>query len=422
MKNMRLRLIVMNFLEFAAWGSYLTSMGAYLASVGLGTDIGSYYAMQGVASLFMPALMGMVADRFIPTQRLLSFCHVATAICMVLCGWVGLSAQREGLPVDGQLLFIFYALAIAFFMPTLALSYSVAYSALDKVGLDTVKSFPSIRMFGTIGFICAMIFVDLMGYQNTPFQFLVSAVVSIVLAAYALTLPSCPVGQRSQGKSLARAFGFNALILFKNKKMALFFIFSFLMGVSLQITNGYANPFIQSFGQIPDYEDLFFVRHSNLLVSFSQVSETFCILMIPFFLKRYGIKCVMLIAMLAWCVRFGFFAMGDPGSGVWLLILSCVVYGVAFDFFNISGSIFVDKEVDISMRSSAQGLFILMTSGLGSCVGSLGARRIVNHFVFSEGLSPLQQAAGWQASWTIFATYALIVAIAFAILFKNQRI
>jgi NHS family xanthosine MFS transporter len=247
-------------------------------------------------------------------------------------------------------------------------------------------------------------------------------VVSIVLAAYALTLPSCPVGQRRQGKSLARAFGFNALILFKNKKMALFFIFSFLMGVSLQITNGYANPFIQSFGQIPDYEDLFFVRHSNLLVSFSQVSETFCILMIPFFLKRYGIKCVMLIAMLAWCVRFGFFAMGDPGSGVWLLILSCVVYGVAFDFFNISGSIFVDKEVDISMRSSAQGLFILMTSGLGSCVGSLGARRIVNHFVFSEGLSPLQQAAGWQASWTIFATYALIVAIAFAILFKNQRI
>lgn len=417
--NMKHRLIAMNFLEFAAWGSYLTSMGAYLASAGLGTDIGNYYALQGVVSIFMPAIMGIVADRWVQAQRLLSFCHFMSALFIGLAAYIGLSAGDGA--VNGQALFWAYTGSVAFYMPTLALSYSVAYTALDKAGLDTVKAFPPIRVFGTVGFLCAMWLVDLAGWQNTPVQFLQSAVISVVMALYSLTMPSCPVGDSSQKKSFIEALGLKAFALFKQKQMAIFFIFSFLLGVCLQITNGYANPFIQSFGDNPEYQGLFFVEHSNLLISLSQISETLCILLIPFFLKKYGIKIVMLIAMLAWVARFGFFGLGDPGTGVWLFILSCIFYGVAFDFFNISGSLFVNEKTDISIRSSAQGLFMLMTNGLGATAGSLSAKYVINSLVYADGLSVAEQASGWQTSWYIFAAYALIVAITFAILFEYKH-
>lgn len=418
--NMKTRLIAMNFLEFAAWGSYLTSMGAYLATAGLGTDIGNYYALQGIVSIFMPALMGIVADRWVQAQKLLSFSHLMAAIFMGLAAWIGLSAG-DG-EVNGTALFWAYAGSVAFYMPTLALSNSVAYTALDKAGLDTVKAFPPIRVFGTVGFLCAMWLVDLAGWQNTPVQFVESAAFSLLLAAYALTMPKCPTGNKGNKQSLAEAFGLKAFTLFKEKKMAYFFIFSFLLGVSLQITNGYANPYIQSFGDNPEYQGLFFVNHSNILISLSQVSETLCILLIPFFLKRYGIKIVMLISMLAWVGRFGFFGCGDPGNGVWLFILSCIVYGVAFDFFNVSGSLFVDQETDVSIRSSAQGLFMLMTNGLGATVGSFTAKAIINNYVYVDGLSAIEQTAGWRTSWYIFAAYAMVVAIAFAILFKYKHV
>lgn len=413
----------MNFLEFAAWGSYLTSMGAYLATAGLGTDIGNYYALQGVVSIFMPALMGIVADRWVQAQRLLSFCHFMSAVFMGIAAWIGLTAMNSGDPINGTALFWAYTGSVAFYMPTLALSNSVAYTALDKAGLDTVKAFPPIRVFGTIGFLCAMWLVDLAGWQNTPIQFIESAVFSVLLCIYALAMPSCPVGRDSAKQSLVEAFGLKAFTLFKDKKMAFFFIFSFLLGVSLQITNGYANPYIQSFGQYEGFEGLFFVKHSNLLVSLSQISETLCILLIPFFLRRYGIKIVMLISMLAWVGRFGFFGCGDPGTGVWLFILSCIVYGVAFDFFNVSGSLFVDKETDVTMRSSAQGLFMLMTNGLGATAGSLTAKAIINHFVYTNPQDPtFMSLDGWRTSWFIFAGYALVVAIAFAILFEYKHV
>ncbi len=413
---MKLRLIAMNILQFAAWGAYLTSMGAYLASAGFAEDIGNYYAIQGVVSIFMPALIGIVADRWIQAQKMLSLCHFLAAGFMALAAWEGLKDTA-----DGAMLFAYYSMSVAFYMPTLALSNSVAYSALDRVGMDTVKTFPSIRVFGTVGFICAMLLVDFSGLQNTPYQFVVSAGFSLLLAAYSLTMPACPVNKSCEKVSMSEAFGLKAFALFKNKKMAYFFVFSFLLGVSLQITNGYANPFIQSFGELAEYQGLFFVEHSNLLISLSQMSETLCILLIPFFLKRFGIKNVMLIAMLAWVGRFAFFALGDPGSGVWLFILSCIVYGVAFDFFNVSGSLFVDKETDISIRSSAQGLFMLMTNGLGATIGSLGAKEVINHFVYSSDV-PEIQSTGWTTSWYIFAGYALVVAIAFALLFKYKHV
>lgn len=412
-KKIKLRLTAMNFLQFAVWGAYLTSMGSYLVKAGMADSIGLFYAIQGVVSIFMPAIIGIIADRWIQAQRLLGTCHFIAAMFMGAAAYYGMTHEGD---VDFTVIFSLYSISVAFYMPTLALSNSVAYSALDRFGLDTVKHFPPIRLFGTVGFICSMLFVDFTGYQNTYMQFFVSAALSLILAIYAQTLPACAIS-KTGSRSFVDAFGLRAFTLFKDKKMACFFIFSFLLGISLQITNGFANPFIQNFAGVEEFKGLYFVDHANLLISLSQISETLCILLIPFCLSRFGIKNVMLIAMLAWVLRFGFFAAGDPGQGVWFLILSMIVYGVAFDFFNVSGSLFVDKETDPSIRSSAQGLFMLMTNGLGATVGSLYAQTVVNKFVYSQTTS-LAQLDGWRTSWLIFAGFALIVAILFALLFK----
>lgn len=414
--NIKIRLTVMNFLQFAVWGAYLTSMGTYLAGVGLGSHIGIFYAMQGIVSLFMPAILGIIADRWVPAQRLLGMSHLLAALFM---GGAGYYAMEAGSEVAFGPLFLLYSLSVAFYMPTLGLSNSVAFTALEQAGLDTIKAFPPIRTFGTIGFICSMWLVDLMGFQANYMQFFTCAVWGLLLALYANTLPGCPVSKGGARKSLVEALGLNAFLLFKQRKMAIFFIFSMLLGVSLQITNGFANPFITSFQALPEYADTFGVQHANLLISLSQVSETCCILLIPFFLSRFGIKRVMLIAMVAWVLRFGLFGLGNPGSGVWMFILSMLVYGVAFDFFNVSGSLFVDRETDISIRSSAQGLFIIMTNGIGATVGTLSAQVVVNRFVDFSSTEP--QVAGWSQAWFIFAAYALVVAVVFALVFRYKH-
>ncbi len=413
--NIKLRLIVMNFLQFAVWGAYLTSMGTYLVNVGQASHIGMFYAMQGIVSMFMPALAGIVADRWIPAQKMLGLCHLIAGIFMLSTGYY---AYSSGMNVQFPLLFTLYSLSVAFYMPTLALSNSVAYFVLDSAGLDTIKAFPPIRVFGTVGFICSMLFVDGMGFQNTYAQFWVSGILGLALAAYAVTLPNCKIDKSGEKKSLVEALGLRAFTLFKQRKMALFFIFSMLLGVSLQITNGFANPFITSFKEVPEYVSSFGANHANALISLSQMSETLCILLIPFFLRKLGIKRVMLIAMFAWVLRFGLFGAGNPGSGVWMFVLSMLVYGVAFDFFNISGSLFVDKETDPAIRSSAQGLFMLMTNGIGAMAGTLGAQAVVNHFVFDGNMNPMR---GWSISWYIFAAYALVVAIVFAFVFKYKH-
>ncbi len=415
--GIKLRLVIMNFLQYAIWGAYLTSMGSYLVGVGLATHIGIFYAMQGIVSLFMPAVIGIVADRWIPAQRLLGFCHLLAALFMAAAGGY---AMTSGNGVQFGLLFTLYALSVAFYMPTIALSNSVAYCVLEGAGLDTVKAFPPIRVWGTVGFICSMLLCDAAGFQTTYMQFLQCAVLGLVLGFYALTLPACPVSRDGDRKSLVEALGLRAFTLFKQKRMALFFIFSMLLGISLQITNGFANPFITSFRDIPEFASTFGANHANALISLSQVSETLCILLIPFFLKRFGIKNVMLMAMLAWVLRFGLFGLGNPGGGVWMFILSMIVYGVAFDFFNISGSLFVNKETDVTIRSSAQGLFMIMTNGIGATIGTLGAQAVVNRLVYSQQ-SAAAQVAGWSQSWLVFAGYALVVAVVFALVFRYKH-
>ncbi len=422
-KSISLRLIIMNFLEYAVWGAYLTSMGSFLAGAGMGSKIGLFFATQGFVSIFMPALMGIVADKWIPAQKVLSLCHGLAGIFML---GAGLYATTSGSAIAFGPFYTLYLLSVAFFMPTIAIANSVAYNALEVSAKDPVKDFPPIRVFGTVGFICSMLFVNFVKdangiqFQHSSYQFIVSGILSLVLCGYALTMPNCPCKPSSAEKqSFMEASGLSAFKLFKEKKFAIFFIFSMLLGASLQITNGYANTFISSFAGQPGYENAWGANNANALISLSQISETLCILLIPFAMKKLGIKGVMLTAMFAWVLRFGFFGLGNPGSGVWLFVLSCIVYGVAFDFFNISGSLYVNENTDTSIRSSAQGLFMIMTNGLGASIGTLAAGKVVNALVY------IPQAAGeagnWAAAWYIFAGYALVVAVLFALLFKNPQ-
>ena len=417
-KDITIRLIIMNFLQYAVWGAYLTSMGSYLVSIGLGSKIGLFYAMQGIVSIFMPAIIGIVADKFIPAQKVLSLCHGIAGLGMLAAGYYGMTA---GAGAQFSTLFALYSLSVAFYMPTIALSNSVAYSGLEKYGLDPVKDFPPIRVFGTVGFICSMLFVNFMKidgvqFQMTYNQFLTSGVLGIALCLYALTLPACPVNKASgETPSFVDIFGLRAFTLFRKKDMAIFFIFSMLLGVSLQITNGFANPFITHFKEIPEFANTWGAQNANALISISQISETLCILLIPFAMKFFGIKKVMLIAMFAWVFRFGLFGAGNPGPGVWMFVLSCIVYGVAFDFFNISGSLYVNMKTDEKIRSSAQGLFMLMTNGIGATIGTLSAQAVVNHFVYNSA------DPSWSSAWYVFAAYALVVGVLFTILFKDPQ-
>ena len=434
--NIKIRLIILSFLQFAVWGAYLTSMGNYLGSIGLGQQIGLFYAMQGFVSILMPAIMGIIADRWIPAQKLLGISHLIAAIFLGAAGYYGMQHSDS---TDFTTLFSLYSLSVMFYMPTIALSNSVAYSVLINNNFDTIKTFPPIRTFGTIGFIVAMLFVNFAGFengnftlnfsnsqgfvsfQNTYAQFFVSAFLGVVLSAYSFSLPHCPTNKSDEKQTLYDALGLKAFALFKDKKMAIFFVFSMLLGISLQITNGYANPFITSFKDIPQYADSWGANNANALISLSQVSETLCILLIPFCLKRFGIKKVMLMAMFSWFLRFGLFAVGDPGSGVWMFILSMIVYGVAFDFFNVSGSLFVDQETDDNIRSSAQGVFMMMTNGLGSTIGMLVAGEIVNYYQIFSDIDPVTKMNGWYSAWTIFACYSLVVAILFMLVFKYKH-
>ena len=414
--NLKVRLTAMNFLEFAVWGAYLTSMGRYLGEIGLGANIGFFYSIQGIVSLFMPAIIGIVADRWVQAQKMLGYCHLMAGGLMVALAWYCMTNAQA---IDTSVVFSLYSLSVAFYMPTLALSNSVAFNALQKAGMDMVKDFPPIRVFGTVGFIIAMWFVDIMDFEASQMQFMTSGVLGIILFLYCFTLPKCEVSSGKGKNSFAEAFGLKAFSLFKQKKMALFFLFSMMLGVSLQITNGFANPFIASFASMPEYADTFGVRHTNILLSLSQISEACCILLIPFFMKRFGIKNVMLIAMMAWVLRFGLFALDNPGDGVWMFVLSMLVYGVAFDFFNISGAFFVDMNTDTNIRSSAQGLFMLVTNGIGATIGTLAAQWVVNQYTTTESFGDNSFIVGdWSTCWFVFAAYSLFVAISFALVFK----
>jgi len=402
--NIKFRLAVMNFLEFFVWGGWLISMGDYMFNElhFSGIQVGSIYGSMGIASLFMPALLGIVADRWLNAERVLGICHIIGALLLF---WASTVKNYETL-------YFIMLLNSMVFMPTIALNNTVSYIVLENRGFNIVKDFPPIRVWGTVGFIIAMWMTDLCSWTKSPMQLCVSATAGLILGVYVFTMPHCPPAKDNKKKSIVSLLGLDAFVLFKERKMLVFFIFAMLLGAALQITNAFGSAFLDDFKNA--YASSFGVKHPNLLLSISQISETMFILTIPFFLQRFGIKRVMLMSIFAWVFRFGLFAIGNPGAGLYLLILSMIVYGMAFDFFNISGSLFVEKEADIKIRASAQGLFMLMTNGIGAFLGTLISGEVVDHFTIN-GIKD------WQSIWFSFAAYALVVGLIFPFAFKYKH-
>jgi MFS transporter, NHS family, xanthosine permease len=407
------RLTVMNFLEFFVWGSWLISLGGYMFTFPgdlceRGALVGAAYGTMGIASLFMPTLVGILADRFINAEKILGICHLAGAAALYWASTV----------TDVNLLYSIVLINSCFFMPTIALNNTVSYNILTQNHLDVQKIFPPIRVWGTVGFIVAMWGVDLLGWTRSSNQFLFAAAAGVVMGLYSLTMPACKPAKVTKGASFAEMFGLNAFVLFKQPKMLVFFLFAMMLGAALQITNAFGQPFLNDFSST--YKGTFAVDHPSLLISLSQISETLFILTIPFFLKRFGIKKVMLMSMLAWVLRFGLFGIGNPAEGLVFLILSMIVYGMAFDFFNISGSLFVEKEADKTIRASAQGLFMLMTNGIGAIMGGWAAGKVVDHYTTNiEGAC--SGIKDWPSIWFTFAAYALVLAVIFPFVFKYKH-
>lgn len=409
--SIKFRLTAMQFLQFFVWGAWLISLGGYMGGTlhFEGGQIGAIFATMGIASLIMPGLTGIVADKWVNAERLYGVLHLIGAAALIYASTATTYDQMYRAMLLNMLVY----------MPTLSLANTVSYNALERYKLDLVKDFPPIRVWGTVGFICAMWAVDLTGFKADATQLKVAATAACLLGLYAFSLPAC-IPARSEKKSLLSAFGLDALVLFKRKKMAIFFLFSMLLGAALQITNTYGDLFLSSFASIPEFADSFGVKHSVILLSISQMSETLFILAIPFFLKHFGIKRVMLISMFAWVFRFALFGWGDPGNGLWMLILSMIVYGMAFDFFNVSGSLFTEMEADSSIRASAQGLFFMMTNGLGAIIGGYASGAVVDAFsVYAEGGGLVSR--DWTPIWLIFAAYALVIGLLFGAVFRYKH-
>ena len=402
--SIKFRLIVMNFLQFFVWGAWLISLGGYMIVTlkFTGVEVGSIFSTMGIASLFMPAIMGIISDRFINAEKVLGFCHIVGGLLLFLASNIQ----------DYPSLYIIMLFNSMMYMPTIALANTVSYNALEKNGLDIIKSFPPIRVWGTVGFIAAMWTVDFLSWTKSPMQLYVAGGAAILLGLYSFTMPKRPPLKASDARSFVSSVGLDAFVLFKTRKMAIFFIFSMFLGAALQITNLFGGSFLDDFKTV--YPDSFGVQHPNLLLSISQISETLFILTIPFFLNKFGIKKVMIFSILAWVLRFALFGIGNPGDGLYLLVLSMIIYGMAFDFFNISGSLFVEKEADPKIRASAQGLFMLMTNGLGAFFGGIFSGYVVDFFT-SNGVRD------WQSIWFTFASYALVLAIVFPFIFKYKH-
>lgn len=402
--SVKVRLIWLNFLQFFVWGSWLISFGGYMMSVlkFSGGQVGAVYSTMGLASLFMPGLLGIVADRWVNAERVHGLCHLAGALLLFAAAHLRHPAAVYWVMLLNSIVY----------MPTIALNNSVSYAVLSSNGFDVVKHFPPIRVWGTVGFIAAMWAVDLLGLSASPLQLYVASLSGLILGAYSFTLPACaPAGAR-KGASLASALGLDAFVLFRQRKMAVFFCFSLLIGAALQITNTFGEAFLDDFRG--SYAGSFAVVHPGLLMSVSQISETLFILTIPFFLGRFGIKRVMMMSICAWVFRFGLFGIGNPGRGLGLLVLSMIIYGMAFDFYNISGSLFVELEAEPRIRASAQGLFMIMTNGFGALFGSVASGRVVDLFTTEGGKN-------WQAIWFVFAAYALVLAFVFPFAFRYDH-
>ena len=398
----------MSFLQFFVWGAWLITVGNYWFATKQwsGAEFGAIFSTLGISSIIMPAITGIIADKWVNAERLYGVLHILGGLALLYIP-----------QVDNPTTFYYVIFAAMLcYMPTISLSNSVAYNILKSNDFDVVKVFPPIRVWGTIGFIAAMWITNLTDNKASANMFYLSALAAFVLGVYSFTLPKCPPQKLiAEEASVFEKLGLTAFKLFGTYKMALFFLFSMFLGGALQLTNMYGDVYLSEFSKVPEYANSFVVKYSTIIMSISQISETLFILAIPFFLKRFGIKQVMLISMLAWVLRFGLFAYGNPVDGLWMIIMSCIVYGMAFDFFNISGSLFIETTTDSKIRSSAQGLFMMMSNGFGALFGGLLSGIVIDKYFTHDGIRD------WHSIWLSFAGYSMVIAILFALMFKHKH-
>lgn len=411
MASIKTKLSVISFLEYAIWGSYLTSMGIFFANRGLGSKVGLFFAIQGFVAFIVPILAGYLADKWLSPLKMFRYSHAISFAGLLL---IGLYALYGGNSFAVYAL-LFFVLS-AGYIPTLSLYFSLSFQELTSQGLDTVKSFPPIRAWGTVGFVVSMWIVNLVKSHLTGLFFIQGAFFSALMLFSSFMLHD----SKSAGTDSHTAFSLAPL---KEHSLSVLLLFSFFVGLSLQLSNAYNGPFLDSFAADAAFKDAFFVRNSVLLLSVSQISETLVIFLIPFFMNRYSIKGVYAIGIVSWIVHFILLAFATPRMpSVLLIILSMLIYGLSFNLYSVATSLYIDKHVPENIRSSAQGFVLMFCNGLGGTIGIVACQFVVNSFTESSVVGGVSYLVGnWSAIWLFFAAYMTIVLLLFLFLYRKKQ-
>ena len=396
MNKIKFQLSFMMFLEFFIWGGWFVTMGTFLSQSfnASGSQLAQAYETQSIGAIIAPFIIGLIADRYFSAQKILGFLHILGAVILYLAGTSD----------DFLSFYPFVLIYMILYMPTLALVNSVAFRQMK----DPSKEFPPIRVFGTVGWIVAGLIIGYLGWESQKLlanTFYVTASASAILGVFSFSLPDTPPIADKGNYSISKILGLDALSLLKDTRYLIFFVSSILICIPLAFYYQHANQFLNELG----------MPKAAAVMTLGQVSEALFILLLPIFLKRYGIKTTLIVGMLAWVIRYILFAYGDIGENAWMLIFGVILHGICYDFFFVSGQIYTDHKAGNQFKSSAQGLITLATYGLGMLVGFRLAGYITDQYTNASGHD-------WTQIWIIPSGFALFVLVFFMLTFKNEKI